>query len=250
MDVQLALVTDCQSPEPVEPREAALDYPSMLAEFLTGFEAPSGDAGLHLTTMARAAAATVVVGLVGMQLVRSASRTAALARNRRDSVEQVFEGHAVVDVGPGQDERERDAPAVGNQVTFGAGPAAIRGVRTCRGTPLFAAMDELSTQARLQSMRSASRSRRSNSRCRRSHTPAACQSRSRRQQVTPDPQRISAGSISQGIPVRRTKRMPLNAARDGIQGRPPFGFGEVGGSSGSMISQSESDTRGTGIHPA
>jgi hypothetical protein len=58
MDVQLALVTDCQSSKPVEPSKAALDHPSMLAELLAGFEAPSGDAGLHLTAMARATAAT------------------------------------------------------------------------------------------------------------------------------------------------------------------------------------------------
>ena len=71
-------------------------------------------------------------------------------------------------------------------------------------------------------MGSASRSWRSSSRCRHCHTPAACQSCSRRQQVTPDPHPISAGSISHGMPVRSTSRMPVNAAHDGTGGRPPW----------------------------
>jgi hypothetical protein len=41
--------------------------------------------------------------------------------------------------------------------------------------------------------------------------------------------------------------MPLNAARAETGGRPPVGFKETGGSSGSMISHSDSGTRGVGI---
>jgi hypothetical protein len=40
------------------------------------------------------------------------------------------------------------------------------------------------------------------------HTPASWQSRSRRQQVMPDPHPISCGSISQAMPLRSTKTMP------------------------------------------
>ncbi len=42
-------------------------------------------------------------------------------------------------------------------------------------------------------------------------TPASFQSWSRRQQVMPQPQPISAGRSSQGMPVLRTKRMPVRA---------------------------------------
>ncbi len=66
----------------------------------------------------------------------SAPWSAALACNRRNGVEQVFEGYAVVNVGPGQDEGERDTAAISDQVTLGAWSAAIRRVRACRGTPL------------------------------------------------------------------------------------------------------------------
>lgn len=104
-------------------------------------------------------------------------------------------------------------------------------------------MDAPSTQARLQSIRPASRNRRKNSRCKRSHTPAFCQSRSLRQHVTPEPHPICGGSIPHAMPERRTNKMPLSAARFGTAGRPPFGFGGVGGSSGSMIDHSSSETR-------
>jgi hypothetical protein len=77
--------------------------------------------------------------------------------------------------------------------------------------------------------------------------PAACQSRSRRQQVMPDPQPISTGSRSHGVPVISTKGMPVNAARSGRHGRPPRGFGLSCGSSGPNAAQSSSETRGFAI---
>jgi hypothetical protein len=69
--------------------------------------------------------------------------------------------------------------------------------------------------------------------------------------VTPLPHPISWGSISQGMPVFNTKMMPASAARSGCRGRPPFGLGGSGGSSGSMMSHSSSLTNGlliTGQH--
>ena len=248
MDVDPTFVADGKPSEAVEPGEAALDDPSMPTKLLLGFDAAPGDARLHATTAAGASAPTVVVGLVGVQLVWPAPWPATLACHGRHGIEHRFERHAVVDVGPGQPEAERGAACVGDQMTFCAGPASIRRVRPGFGTPLLAAIDELSTQARLQSMRSASRRRHSSSPCRLSHTPAACQSRNLRQHVTPDPQPNSAGSLSHGMPVRSTNRMPVSAARAGTGGRPPFGLAGMGGSRGSMMDQSDSGTKNAGIH--
>src|SRR5437660_2431368 len=50
--------------------------------------------------------------------------------------------------------------------------------------------------------------------------PASCQSRNRRQQVMPELQPSSCGSISQGIPLRRTNRIPVRQARSGKRGLP------------------------------
>ena len=52
------------------------------------------------------------------------------------------------------------------------------------------------------------------------------------------------GSRSHGVPVTSTNRMPVSAARSGRRGRPPFGFGRSGGSSGATAAQRSSETRG------
>ncbi len=108
--------------------------------------------------------------------------------------------------------------------------------------PFFALMEALSMQARSQSSRSAYWRCSSKVWWRAFQTPASCQSRSRRQQVTPKPQPISWGSISQGIPDFRTNRIPVKAARLDTLGLPPSGLGGSGGKSGSTLSQSSSDT--------
>jgi hypothetical protein len=68
---------------------------------------------------------------------------------------------------------------------------------------------ELSIAARDQSVRSASFRFANSSSCSRCQTPASCHSRNRRQQVIPEPQTISRGRYSHGIPVRSTNKIPL-----------------------------------------
>jgi hypothetical protein len=88
----------------------------------------------------------------------------------------------------------------------------------------------------------------------RSHTPPRCQSRRRRQHVIPDPHPSSCGSICQGMPLRRTNRMPVRHARSETRGRPPFGRRGGVGKNGSTRSHNgsaahsarQSEPRGTG----
>jgi hypothetical protein len=49
----------------------------------------------------------------------------------------------------------------------------------------------------------------------------------RRQHVIPDLHPSSGGSICHGMPVRRTKTMPVRHARSETRGRPPFGRGRI-----------------------
>ena len=247
MDIDPSFVADGEAPETIEPGECAFDDPAVATETLAGLDPAPGDARRDPPPPAGAATAAMIVSFVCMQFFRSAPRSAALAADRRNCIEHLLEGHAVMHVGPGQGERERDTLTVCDEVAFRAGTATIGRVRPGRGTPFFAAMEELSSAARLQSMRLASCKRRSNSQCNRSQTPAACQSRRRPQQVTPEPHPISVGSISQGMPLRSTKRMPVSAARAGIGGRPPFGRGRGGGSKGSRIDQRLSESWGAGM---
>ena len=249
MDVAPALVAGDEPPEAVDPGEAAFDHPPVSAQLLTGLDAASCDAGRDPTTAASLSAASMVIGLVGVELVWSASRPATLPSDRRDAVEKVLEWDAVVGVGAGQNRGEREAVPVRDQVAFRAEPSSIGRVWTRLVAPLLAARDALSMQARLQSIRLAARSRRSNSRCNPSQTPASCQSRRRRQQVMPDRHPISSGSISHWIPVRSTNRIPVSAARSDTRGLPPRGRGGTTGSSGSMIDHRASETRGDVIPP-
>jgi hypothetical protein len=117
--------------------------------------------------------------------------------------------------------------------------SAVRGVRTGRRTPLFAGACAESTAARDQSIAPARWSRSSRRWCTRHQTPACCQSRKRFQQVMPL-QPSSCGRSSQGMPVRRTNTMPVNATRSGVLGRPRRDLRGGLGSSGSISAHSPS----------
>jgi hypothetical protein len=80
--------------------------------------------------------------------------------------------------------------------------------------------------------------------CSRSQTPACCQSRSRRQQVIPHPQPNSCGNIVQGMPLRKTNKIPVSTSRLPTGGRPPFDDVAVGGNKGSTRFHNPSDTSG------
>jgi len=93
------------------------------------------------------------------------------------------------------------------------------------GPPQTARTEQLSTTARDQSIWSERARQSSSAKCIRSQTPARCQSRRRSQHVIHDPHPSSCGSICQGIPLRRTKTMPVRHARSETRGRPPCGRG-------------------------
>jgi hypothetical protein len=135
--IEPPFIADSEPPEFVEPCEAALDHPSMATELLAGLDAAPGDAWLDMATQAGAPATPVIVGFVCVQLVGSAFWSAALTGDGRHSIEQVLERYAVVDVGPGQQKGERDAVSIRDQMAFGARPASVGRVRTCRGTPFL-----------------------------------------------------------------------------------------------------------------
>ena len=204
MDVETSFVADREAAEAVQPGKGPLDNPAIMPKLLAGFDAASCDAGLDASLVAGLAASTEVVGFVGTELCRSLPRPASSTANRRDGIQQLVRRLAVVDVGSGQQEGDRDALPVCDEMALGSRSAAVSRIGAGRFTPLLAAMDELSRQARLQSADPPDANGLSSSRCSWSQTPAACQSRNRRQHVTPEPHAISCGSISHQMPVRRT----------------------------------------------
>jgi hypothetical protein len=110
-------------------------------------------------------------------------------------------------------------PPIGSERAPGPYPART----SAAPWDLLAGTDALSSEQRDQSIAFAAPSRSSSTRWSRCQTPALCQSRKRRQQVMPQPQPISRGSISQGMPDFSTNRMPVSAAPCGPRragGRP------------------------------
>src|SRR3712207_5146691 len=152
-----------------------------------------------------------------------------------------------MDVGCRVSHREGDAFSVDHNVALRALFALIRRVRAGLLAPPGAGTLAESKDALSQSISSALPSRSNKIRCRRSHTPASCHSLRRRQQVIPEPQPISWGSISQGTPLLRTNRIPVRVARSSMRGLPPLGLGGSSGNSGSITSHSSSVTSGLAI---
>ncbi len=252
MQIGAPLIADGEPAEAIEPGQRALHHPAMPAKPLTRLDTAPGNARDKAPLPAGGATARVIVALVGVQLVRAPTGTATSAARlpeRRDRVQRRFHEPRVVDVGRREPHGEGDASGVDHTMALRARFAAVRRIRPDVFAPLLAATLAESSQARDQSSLSASAKRCSSVWCRRSHTPACCQSRSRRQQVIPLPQPSSWGKSSQPMPLFRTNRMPVKAARSLMRGRPPLGLGDAGGSSGATTAHSSSLTRGLLIPP-
>lgn len=248
-DVGAALVADGQPPEAAEPSQGALDHPAMPSQALAALDAAPGDPVGDVSPAQGTMTARQIVSFIGVELGWALAGPSPALADRRHGIDQLVEDAAVVDICRRDPESERDAPSIGEEMALAAGSAAIGRIGAGLLAPLLAGTEALSTQARLQSMALARPKRSSRTRCSLFQMPAACHSRSRRQHVIPEPQPISWGSISQGIPLFSTNRMPVSAARFGSGRRPPFGLGRSGGSSGSIAAHSSSDTRGLAIHP-
>lgn len=249
MDVGSPLIAHLQPPEPAQPGQRALDHPAIAAQVLTGLDALARQTRHDASAATSSATLGIVIPLIGMQLLGSLAWASASAPNRRDRIQRGFEHLAVIDIGCRDDHGQGEAASLDHKMALRSRFAPIRWIRPGLFAPPGAGTLAESSEARDQSNRPASLSRWSKVWCSRSQTPACCQSRSRRQQVIPLPQPSSWGSISQGIPLLRTNRMPVNAARLGRRGRPPLGLGGSGGRSGSMTAHSSSLTNGLLIPP-
>ncbi len=138
----------------------------------------------------------------------------------------------VVTIGSGQLNGERNPTTVANQMTFAAQLGPVCGIRSRLQPPKTARIELPSTTARDQSISPKRASQSSKEKWISCQMPASCQSRNRRQQVMPEPHPSSCGSISQGMPLRSTKRIPVTQARSGKRGLPPLGLRGGSGSNG------------------
>jgi len=161
-----------------------------------------------------------VVTAVTLHAFWPAARATAFAPHRRDGFDQRLQLRDVVRVRAGQAGRQRNTVGIRDYMVLAPRLGFVRGIRPGLGPPFSARSGELSTTARDQSIWSAAWSLANKTSCNRCQTPAACQSRRRRQQLMPLPQPISWGKSSQPMPVFKTNMMPVSACRLSIGLRP------------------------------
>lgn len=240
MNLCQPLITNLQTPIPVEPTQRALNHPAMPPQLLARFNPFARDARGDASPPQLAPLLLRVIRLVGVQLRGPLAWAASRSLDRADRIKSPFDHLDVVDVSCRDRYREWDTLGFDHNMALRALFAAIRRILPGLRAPFCAGTAVESSEARDQSMRSASPRRSSSTWCSLFHTPASCHCLSLRQHVMPEPQPISGGRYSQGNPVESTKRMPRSTSRLGVRGRPPFGFGGSGGNRGSMTAQSSS----------
>jgi hypothetical protein len=197
----------------MQPRQRSFHDPSRLTQPTAMIGVASGQGRCDAAFSQGIAMRLGIVGPVALDTFGTLTRTSALATYRWNGLDQRQQLCDVVRIGAGQRGCQRNARRIRNEVVLAARLAAISRVGACFCPPSTARTLALSTTARDQSIWSATCSRFNSKPCNSSHTPTSCQSRRRRQQVIPQPQPNSCGSISQGIPDRSTNKMPVSASR-------------------------------------
>jgi len=174
------------------------------------------------------------VGPVPLKDAGAVTRASTAPGDRRYRVEHRDGRYRIVKVCRGCPNHQGNAPGIGDQVPFAPFFRTIRRVRAGVGPPKSARTEALSMTARDSLIRLLRPRVLSNLAWISGQMPAAVQSRSRRQQVTPLPHPISEGSMRHGSPLRKTKTIPVRQARSATRGRPPSGLGGSTGRRGSI----------------
>ncbi len=234
--------------ELVEPGAGSLDNPAMLSKGLAGVDAASGNPDLHAALAHSPAQYRIIVSLISIQLLRTLPWSASSLFYRLDCIKHYLKHLRIMRVCWRELCCKWNTLSLYHNMALRARFSAIRRIRPSLRSPRGAATQNESTHALLQSIISAWPSLSRSVWWSFLQTPALCQSRKRRQQVTPEPHPISSGSIFQGMPLFKTKMMPVKAALFDTLGRPAFVFlGGSGGNNGSTTDQRSSVTNGLGI---
>ena len=244
MNIITAFITNSQSTKLVQPGKRPLNHPTEYTQPAAVFGSAFGQNRFYTQLTQSISMGLTVIGSIALNTIRSLTRTAYLAGNRRYRFNQRQKLSHIMAVGPGELHRQWDPVGIGDEVMFRARFPSIRRIWARFRPPKTARTEAESTTAREKSILSFSRSFLSRMRCILSQTPAFCQSRSLRQQVIPEPQPISLGKCCQGIPVLRTKMIPVRTFRSSMGGLPPFGRGGRFGMIGSMSFHNSSSING------
>ena len=138
MDVVAAVVADEQSFELVQPGEGALDDPAVAAQAGAVPGLASCDLWGDAAVAELAATAVVVIAAISADTIGSAARTADLAADGRDAVDERDQLGAVMAIAAGKRPGERDPGRVYEKVMLGAVSGSINRARARFGAPFFA----------------------------------------------------------------------------------------------------------------
>jgi len=213
MNVVAFLITNTKASILMQPGMSSLYYPAINTQSASVFSPAFGQQGDNSSIAKLLPMRLRVISSIAKQAIRTPNRSANLACDWRDTVNQRQKLRDVVTVCTGQYHRKRDTISICYQMVFRPFLAAIRGIWAGFCPPKTARTDDESTIAREKSIWSDWRNLFSSTWCILSHTPAFCHSCSRRQQVIPQPQPISCGRSSQPIPVFNTNNIPVRAWR-------------------------------------
>jgi hypothetical protein len=249
VNVGISFIAHLQASERMKPSNRTLDDPARLAQPATMGRAEFGEQGCNAALAQALPVWLGTVATVTLNNFRLAQRTPTLSANGRNRLDQHVELGDVVPIRGGQDDRERDALCVDDDVVLAAELAPVRRVRAGFFPASMARTEELSTMARAISSWPRDRSSANSVSWMRCQTPASCHATRRRQQAVPDPQPISCGSRFQAMPERSTNTMPVRTARSGVGLRPAYRRlrGARTGSNGSMSDHSSSSMSSLGI---
>jgi hypothetical protein len=241
MDIGTFFIANTQTPPLKKPIKESFHHIAVDAKAAAMLGvALSNDGNYAQTTQGLSNLGFRIVSAISKQMIGMSPGTSARIGNGRDGLDQGHGPLRVMHVSAGVFDNQRGTVAVGQHMALRAIFASVCGVRASLCPPKTARTEQLSMMAVDQSIPPAlpSESRRS------FHifvqTPWLCQSRSRRQQVMPEPQPISSGKYSHGVPDFKTKRMPVRQARSETRGLPPFGLGGSTGSRGWIRSHNAS----------
>lgn len=241
MNIGTTFVTDSQTAVAIEPTEGPLNHPTVLSKvrvFPTAFL----NSRLNLFVSELLTEIFRVICLVTFKRIRAFARTALRALNRGNGFDGEEGFFDVVDIGRTQTASNRDSLLIRDKMAFSPRFGAIRGVRTRLKPPFGAATLEESIKNFLQSMWPSWPSSLKQASWIFFQIPSLCHFASLRQALMPEPQPISWGRSSQGIPVFKTNTMAVKTCRLGIGGRPLEPGGLSGGSNGSILFHSSSFT--------
>jgi hypothetical protein len=179
MNICSALITDFQTAITVQPSKRSLNDPTMSSEPFTTLNSSSCDPWDYPSFSQDFSIMPTVVTFVGVEFLRTLSRSTTLLTNGRDGIHHRFQHDRFVHMGTGMPYGKWDASSFDHKMTLRARFSAIRWVRAGRFAPPGAGTMPASRLARDQSNCPAPASVSNSFWCSRSHTPASCQSRNR-----------------------------------------------------------------------